>query len=943
MPVADYDAIFDAAGREWDVDPTLLRAVAHQESGGRRIAVSSAGAQGIMQIMPDTQRHLGVQNPNDPEQSIFGGAKYLNEMLDRYKKPELALAAYNAGPDRVDEHLAGGRALPNETLRYVPAVTAHYQRFSASMPMRSAPASSPKLPGAPAPASTAQASGPAEEADDDFLQRTGGVAGAPASGAAPTPTGSTAGPAGNDTAEDDDAFLRRTGGVAAPGSMPPSAQADAPLTAEQMRSGINPRTGRPLELLNPADPNDPTVQSMGRPIDDTRLPGPLTQAAISLPTDPAARRRVAAAQLFPDLPPAQAQSRLFQGPGGRLAAVDQQGNPFYVDPEAPDPSRPSTLAPSNLLANVMRGAGPSLPAAGGLLGGLAAGPSAIGPGIALAGAGAAGGDMARQYAARTVDPSPGPVDPLQTAKEAGLGAVGQAGGAVINKLAAPNILRVPTRDLQALRAPNALDQITRNYDQAAALGVDLTPGQASGMRSLLQYEDHATNNPAFTGQATDFYRTQGQQLEGAGNNLLDSISPVANKTEAAQQFQQGADDAITAARRQANAAARPSYDAAQGRGQVMSPDLAQLMDQPAVGTAMDRARVTYRNLYRTAAPDTPDFRLWDLTKRSLDDMHGAAIQNGDGLAGRTAATGIDSLRRDLLTHLDAAYPQYATARATAAPGQQLAARLEDSGTGTVAGGVGAERAKAITGPIFGQNPQAISESRAAFQSAGRTDEWQAGVRAHLQDAFEKASMSQQGLNPSMPRRQVWGNADNRDAMQAAMTPQQFAGFDNFMQTVENVAQTYPMNSLTEMRRGAGAALQDAGADQANVKAWRMAGDVLSPFRLADLPGKIVDAGARRAQAGNVGRIMDNLFSPEGQTYLREMAAVSPGSQRAIAATSQLMARTVPPAIQATPRTGGVQDSPNFMNSAINPLINKLTGSMLPTWQRPNLLPIAPGP
>ncbi len=164
-----------------------------------------------------------------------------------------------------------------------------------------------------------------------------------------------------------------------------------------------------------------------------------------------------------------------------------------------------------------------------------------------------------------------------------------------------------------------------------------------------------------------------------------------------------------------------------------------------------------------------------------------------------------------------------------------------------------------------------------------------------------------------------------------------------MQTVENVAQTYPMNSLTEMRRGAGAALQDAGADQANVKAWRMAGDVLSPFRLADLPGKIVDTGARRAQAGNVGRIMDNLFSPEGQTYLREMAAVSPGSQRAVAATSQLMARSVPPAVQATPWTSGTQDSPNFLNSAINPLVNKLTGLTLPTWQRPNLLLIAPGP
>lgn len=122
-----YAPIFEAAGREWNVDPRLLRAIAIQESGGDPTARSRAGAVGVMQIMPGTGQELGVTNLTDPEQSIYAGAKYLSQMLDRYKHPELALAAYNAGPGRVDAYLKGG-ALPDETLKYVPAVKAHFER-----------------------------------------------------------------------------------------------------------------------------------------------------------------------------------------------------------------------------------------------------------------------------------------------------------------------------------------------------------------------------------------------------------------------------------------------------------------------------------------------------------------------------------------------------------------------------------------------------------------------------------------------------------------------------------------------------------------------------------------------------------------------------------------------------------------------------------------------
>jgi hypothetical protein len=147
MPVSDYDPIFEEAAREWNVDPALLRSIAHQESGGNRNAKSSAGARGVMQIMPPTGADLGVTDFSDPAQSIFGGAKYLRQLMDRYQgKPnatQLAVAAYNAGPDRVDAWISGKGSLPNETQAYLPAIGAHYAKYSKAAPQGAAPASAP--------------------------------------------------------------------------------------------------------------------------------------------------------------------------------------------------------------------------------------------------------------------------------------------------------------------------------------------------------------------------------------------------------------------------------------------------------------------------------------------------------------------------------------------------------------------------------------------------------------------------------------------------------------------------------------------------------------------------------------------------------------------------------------------------------------------------------
>jgi hypothetical protein len=109
-------------GKLHNVPVELLYAVAEQESGFQSGAVSPKGAQGVMQLMPDTQTTLGVADPFDPEKSVAAGARFLRMMLDRFKETHLALAAYNAGPETVAR--SGGVPPIPETVAYVERVMA---------------------------------------------------------------------------------------------------------------------------------------------------------------------------------------------------------------------------------------------------------------------------------------------------------------------------------------------------------------------------------------------------------------------------------------------------------------------------------------------------------------------------------------------------------------------------------------------------------------------------------------------------------------------------------------------------------------------------------------------------------------------------------------------------------------------------------------------------
>lgn len=120
-----YSSEIKKAAQTYDVPEKLIAAVMKQESNFNSSVVSSAGASGLMQLMPTTASYLGVEDRFDPQQNIMGGAKYLRQMLDKFDNNiETALAAYNAGPGNVNKY--GGIPPFTETQNYVKNVLNYF-------------------------------------------------------------------------------------------------------------------------------------------------------------------------------------------------------------------------------------------------------------------------------------------------------------------------------------------------------------------------------------------------------------------------------------------------------------------------------------------------------------------------------------------------------------------------------------------------------------------------------------------------------------------------------------------------------------------------------------------------------------------------------------------------------------------------------------------------
>lgn len=122
------EAMITDRAKQYGLDPSLAKAVVKTESNFNPLAVSPVGAQGLMQLMPETAKGLGVKNSFDPEQNVDGGIRYLKGLMDKYQSVPEAVAAYNAGPGAVDKY----KGVPPyaETQHYTDKVLKLYKQYS---------------------------------------------------------------------------------------------------------------------------------------------------------------------------------------------------------------------------------------------------------------------------------------------------------------------------------------------------------------------------------------------------------------------------------------------------------------------------------------------------------------------------------------------------------------------------------------------------------------------------------------------------------------------------------------------------------------------------------------------------------------------------------------------------------------------------------------------
>ena len=125
-----FEKIIRAAADRYGMDADLIHCVVAVESNFNAKAVSPKKASGLMQLLPQTAKQYGVKNIFDPEENVNAGTRYLKELLGKYHDLTLALAAYNAGPERVDQY---GRRVPPylETMKYVQRIAKSYAKVKA--------------------------------------------------------------------------------------------------------------------------------------------------------------------------------------------------------------------------------------------------------------------------------------------------------------------------------------------------------------------------------------------------------------------------------------------------------------------------------------------------------------------------------------------------------------------------------------------------------------------------------------------------------------------------------------------------------------------------------------------------------------------------------------------------------------------------------------------
>lgn len=561
--------------------------------------------------------------------------------------------------------------------------------------------------------------------------------------------------------------------------------------------------------------------------------------------------------------------------------------------------------------------GPALPMVTGTAAGAAMGPT--GASIPAVGAVSTVTDLARQGIdkgiARYVEGSNtdnplagGSYDYLNALGHGAMNAGGQALGAGAARLLNRNPLAVGAYDRVAAQDPGQIAATADLEAKAKAQGIDLSAGQLTNLRSLMAQERLLGRYPETQDTIANFTANQRQtQVPDAMRRYISGLTPETGET-AIGNFKGAANGIVDDALNARSAQARQLYEQALNKPVpegLVSDELTSLMKRPALRKAWEEARViaanegkdpttlgvTFNEAGDPVFTETPSWRSLDYMKRGLDQV---IQQAKNPITGRIEGPGpnaVNQARKEFLGILDAANPDYATARLAYGNASDTVNAMLDGGMGVLQKLKDAPDRIQVARRIFDAGnltPEEVGRMRGMFALSGKLPEWKAGFGSWLSDRLDDA-ITRSGLNGNIPGqvyRGVWQDPRQQKVIQAALgnSGAEMEGLDNLMQVIRASARGLPEGSPTATDMAA------MGSDAGKMMSTgvKLAGKVMSPGAWMHAGEDLAEGyAALRAPEKRIA-LANALLGGGVSSQLKQLSILSPTSEKAATIAGQIL-------------------------------------------------------
>lgn len=680
-------------------------------------------------------------------------------------------------------------------------------------------------------------------------------------------------------------------------------------TAANSDAKISPYTGLPEESISSG--KGPTLSPDATTIGDSKEGGAgfLTNLRAGLAPDVNDQIKRFASVRFPDLPIEQAVRR--------YGVVD--GNIVYADPETNSYVRetPSVSAGNGLVDKALRAGdkfaanlGPMTPQIAGTVAGALTAETGLGS-IPAAAATAGLVDMGRQALDRKLaGENPTDINYWNSAGHAAEAGIGQGIGVGIAKALNSNPLGVDVYDRAAALNPTLKADAAALQARGKDLGVDLSAGQATDLRSLQARERQLLRYPETQDTMQGFTDTQRQQqVPNAFRGFLEDLSPnYAPGEESVAAFKQGANQIVESEKNALSAQAKASYGRAFEAQPYWDKDLDVLMKRPVMSQAWKQAQTIAANEGRelpqvfiqdeagniTGTKAIPDWQTMDYLKKGIDQILSSPA-NTNQVTGRVNASGnaINQAKKSFLGILDNANPDYASARSLYGSDiGELKATLAGP-AGKIIRNLDQPNTDVIINRVF--NPDNFTGSdiaslRGKFVQANKLEQWNAGVSNWLGGKLNDAMSS--AINPNVPAklyRGIWQDPRQANLIKSALGGKGDAvtGLENLMQVLQAAGKGLPEGSPTAT---------DAFAMGPEGIARSIGGTAKTLSKMTSVetylnPGKtLMEAYAtlKSSPEANI-KLADALLNGDVGKQLSKLSLLSPKSKGAAIVASHLLA------------------------------------------------------